>query len=506
MNYKKYTITLIFITIIAKLFIAASVELGNDEVYYRLYANDWQLNYFDHPPMVAWLIRFTTLNLSLDTEVFIRLGSILCSALATWYIYLCGCKIKDDKTGYFAACLFAASLYCSIIAGLFIMPDSPQILFWTISIYLLLQISDSKIITKKKRENVLFFGCAVGLSMLSKIHGIFLWGGFVLYLFFNNKRWFGEVKLYYAIGISFVFIVPILLWNINNNFITFNYHGNRVNVAKSGIDIDNFLQFNLGQFFYNNPINVVIIIVSLIALFKSKVAISNLYKNILLFTSLPLIIVATGISLFKQVLPHWTGPSFIGLILIAAAYLSESVKIYRPFKIPYNILASKLFIVMIVISGMVIVNFLPATLGKKEYQVLGDEDFTLDLSGWKKTGIQFDKIIKKQQPTNAIIISNNWFPAAHIEYYLAHPLQIPVIAQGSIDSIHQYHWWNKERIPLNNRVDAYVIIPSNIKSDINNYTSLINYSPTSIDTIYQYRATALVRYFTVYYYKNILFK
>jgi hypothetical protein len=506
MNYKKYTLALILVTSIAKLFVAASIELGNDEVYYRLYANDWQLNYFDHPPMVAWLIRFTTLNLRLDTEIFIRLGSIMCSALATWYIYLCGCKIKDDKTGYFAACLFTASLYCSIIAGLFIMPDSPQILFWAISLYFLLQISDSKIITQKKRENIIFFGCTVGVCMLSKIHGIFLWVGFILYLFFNNKRWFKEVTLYYAVGISFVFILPILLWNINNNFITFNYHGNRVNVAKGGIDIDNFLQFNLGQFFYNNPITVVIIIVSLIALFKNKVAISNFYKNILLFTSLPLIIVATGISLFKQVLPHWTGPSFIGLILIAAAYLSESVKIYKPLKISYSILASKLFLIIIVLSGMVIVNFLPTTLGKKEFVALGDEDFTLDLYGWKKAGTQFGEIVKQQQPTNAIIISNNWFPAAHIEYYMANSLQIPVIAEGDITRIHQYYWWNKKRKPKNSKMDIYIITPSNIQININSYQVLSGYKPTSIDTIFQYRSNTLVRYFTVYYYKQMLLK
>ena len=62
MNFRKKTFLLIALAFLLRLIIAASIGLGNDEVYYRLYAEQLQWNYFDHPPMVGWLIRFFTAN------------------------------------------------------------------------------------------------------------------------------------------------------------------------------------------------------------------------------------------------------------------------------------------------------------------------------------------------------------------------------------------------------------------------------------------------------------
>lgn len=66
---------------------AAGVELGNDEVYYRIFAlfPDW--SYFDHPPLVAWLVRLTTLGQSVVGEMWVRLGSIIIGTINTYLIF-----------------------------------------------------------------------------------------------------------------------------------------------------------------------------------------------------------------------------------------------------------------------------------------------------------------------------------------------------------------------------------------------------------------------------------
>ena len=74
---------LILIVSIIKLVTASLIELGNDEVYYWTYAIQPDWNHFDHPPMVGWLIRITTLNLLWVNEVALRLGSILCASVST---------------------------------------------------------------------------------------------------------------------------------------------------------------------------------------------------------------------------------------------------------------------------------------------------------------------------------------------------------------------------------------------------------------------------------------
>src|SRR4249919_2385129 len=128
---------LILVSSVIRLVVAASLELGNDEVYYQTYAGHLQWNYFDHPPMVALLIKISTLNFLLHHDFFIRLGPILCAAAGTWLIYKIGTRIRNARTGWFAAILYNTSFYTSIIAGTFILPDSPEVIFWLLALYIL---------------------------------------------------------------------------------------------------------------------------------------------------------------------------------------------------------------------------------------------------------------------------------------------------------------------------------------------------------------------------------
>lgn len=129
-DYKRKLWLLILFASLLRCIAAISIDLGNDEVYYLSYAQHLQWNYFDHPPMVALLIRLTTFNLYFHNEFFVRLGPIVLAAINTWLIFIIARKLKDEQAGFIAALLFTASPYCSIIAGLFILPDSPQLFYW----------------------------------------------------------------------------------------------------------------------------------------------------------------------------------------------------------------------------------------------------------------------------------------------------------------------------------------------------------------------------------------
>src|SRR5690348_9398865 len=102
---------IVLLWFVAKCFLAANTELGNDEVYYWTYAQKLQWSYFDHPPVIAVLIKLFTLNLSLDTAFVLRFGAICCGAISTFLIYQIGSLLKDEETGYMSALLFIASPY-----------------------------------------------------------------------------------------------------------------------------------------------------------------------------------------------------------------------------------------------------------------------------------------------------------------------------------------------------------------------------------------------------------
>jgi hypothetical protein len=513
LNYKKKTLLLIAIATLARCITACYVELGNDEVYYRIYAQYLQWNYFDHPPMVGWLIRFTTLNLFLDNEFFIRLGAILSAAITTWLLFLSGKKLSTAYTGFLAAAIYTATIYGSIIAGTFILPDSPQMVCWAAGLYLLIDIAKYSTVNHTKKRKVLLFGVIMGLGMLCKIHTSFLWLGFLLYIVFYNRQWLKQPALYLSGSITLLFFYPVIQWNIDNHFVTYLYHINRVNVSEGGMNMNSFLIFSAGQIFYYNPIIFVFIIMAVIAAFKNELPLLSSQKRILLFCSLPLIITATVISLFKNVLPHWTGPAYSGLILLTACYFAKQKdKTITDKKImPRPILLASALLAVIIMAGIILINFLPGTLGKKDKKLCGEGDFTLDMYGWRKLAPDFAKIIITDindglMKPDAVIICNKWFPAAHTDFYVAMPLKKDLVAIGDTNDIHQYAWINTKRKILKPGDDAYCIVPSNYYVDVQaNYATYFKtILPPQI--IEQKRNGAVCRYFYIWRLQHFLAK
>jgi hypothetical protein len=506
LNYKKKTLLLVAIATLVRCITASCIGLGNDEVYYRMYAQYLQWNYFDHPPMVGWLIRFTTANLFFDTEFFIRLGAIASAAVTTWFLFLSGKKLNNGYTGFLAAIIYTATIYGSIIAGVFILPDSPQMVCWAAGLYVLVDIAQHNFISKYAKIKIILFGVIMGLGMLCKIHTSFLWLGFLLYIVFYNRQWLKQPALYISGIITLLFFYPVIQWNINNNFVTYLYHSNRVNVAGSGFDITSCATFTAGQVMYYNPIIFFFIIVATVAAFKNKLRILLAQRRILLLSSLPLIIIAFGISLFKNVLPHWTGPAYSGLILLTACYFSTHKKI-----IPLPLFIATALLAIIITAGICVINFVPGTVGKKDKTFLGDSDFTLDMYGWPALKKDMQQILQQDLQTNtmakdAVIISNKWFPAAHIDYYVAMPLQKNVIAIGDTGDIHQYAWINNKRKILQAGDDAYCIVPSDNYVDVKLVYAAYFATILNPEIIEQKRNGKSCRYFYIWRLKNYIAK
>ncbi len=465
MKERYQLLLIIIVSTLIRCVIAASIGLGNDEVYYVTYAQHLQWNYFDHPPMVALLIRLTTFNLFFTSEFFIRLGPILLSAINTYLVFDICTKIKNKNAGLIAALLFSCSFYSSIIAGVFIMPDAPQLFFWIISASLLIKIVSDIEKNKNYNTTILIFGVVAGLCIMSKIHGVFLWIGFGLYILFYKRSLLSNGNLYLSMLISLAIISPILIWNIENNFITYTFHSNRIAV-NNGINPNSFFREFLGGIFYNNPINYFLISMALVAVWKNKISISQPLKSLLLLLSLPLIGLLLFISLFRDTLPHWSGPAFLSLIILTACFLAETMQdLNTNFRPPKLVVISCVFIVFISIIGTGLINYFPGTIGNVKGQELGTGDFTLDMYDWGKLRNEFEKTYlknKKNKKTNTtFIINNKWFPGAHIDNYIAQPLDLDFIAIGKIEDIHTYKWLNSFRKKLNKGDDAYFITVSN---------------------------------------------
>src|SRR6201988_5484653 len=69
-----------------RLIAAAFTPITFDEAYYWMWSNHLAGGYYDHPPMVAVVIRLGTL-IAGDTEFGVRLVSILLALPMSWAVY-----------------------------------------------------------------------------------------------------------------------------------------------------------------------------------------------------------------------------------------------------------------------------------------------------------------------------------------------------------------------------------------------------------------------------------
>ncbi|MEI6885237.1 MAG: glycosyltransferase family 39 protein [Bacteroidota bacterium] len=446
--------------------IAGAIELGNDEVYYWTYASFPDMSHFDHPPMVGWLIQLFTLNLRFDNEIFLRLGSVVLGTASTWLIFLIGKKIKNPAAGLYAAFLFTASFYGFILVGTFILPDTPQVFFWLVTVYLLACSLPDESLSKQSRAYLFFAGLTIGLALLSKYHSVFLIFGAGMFILFSNRKWLMAKETWIALLMAVLLFMPVVFWNANNNYISFTFHESRVGFTESGIQLQYFLTEIVGQVFYNNPVNIILIILAFIAMLKGRDILEKPYRRLILWMSVPLWLVFVSFSLFRSTLPHWTGPAYIGFILIAASWLATPSSENKRLKIlPWPVAVALFFILAVI--GLAVTQIRYGWVPLKKWKV---EDVSTDLYGWRQLGEKFAPVaawdeehflIDKGSP----IFTFRWFPAANFDYYVAKPSGRKVYALGSLERIHKYQWINRIRGDMKKDADAWYIALSDDYED-----------------------------------------
>lgn len=425
---------------------ATSIEFGNDEVYYWTYAlyPDW--SHFDHPPMVGWMIQFFSLNLLFDSEFFIRLASVVFMTANTYIIFRIGKDIKNAQTGLYAALLYTSSVYAFVITGIFIMPDTPLMLFWLLAVWMAVRS-----LSVSKGRFILFFGLFSGLAMLSKYSGVFLWVGMALYILIFNRKQLKNPYLYLSLLISAICCIPILSWNLQNDFISFNFHGDRVSLFGKP-NLGYFGAELAGEMLYNNPVNFVLAIIAVIAAFKGRLTMEKTALRLILCIALPLILTFIFFSLTRQTLPHWNAPAYSILILLSAFWLCDkNPQSDGSFRLPKSIIAALCVLVLTVGIGIAEINtgFIPLDR-HSEPEMLGRNDFTLDMYGWRQLEMKFAALREQKIAEGAMkeedgIVADEWFPLANLDYYVARPLGMKVMGIGYIEKLHKYLWINDER-------------------------------------------------------------
>ncbi|WDF69755.1 glycosyltransferase family 39 protein [Sphingobacterium oryzagri] len=475
---------------------ACLVELGNDEVYYYTYAAQLDWNHFDHPPLVGVLIRFFTLNLHGVNDFSMRLGAIVSAAAATWLIAQIGMLIKNERTGFIAAILYNASIYTGIIAGLFILPDSPAVLFWLASIYTFLNLLREP---DQSKQNWLFTltGLWIGLATMSKVHGCFLWLGILGYIVFCKKTLLRSKGLYIGFMITAIVIMPIFIWNIQHDFITYRFHGDRVAWQGFEINLQTFAVALIGQFMYANPLVALLAAGMIWAYCHKETFLDRTTTHFLLWLSVPIIGLTTIISLFKPVLPHWSGPGLLAIMLLTASWVDERLAISAKMSKGRSMINSMLYLnIVVMLLAVALVRYYPGTLGKKDEKHAGEGDFTLDMYGWRNFAEKFQQVQAKTGKLPLLV--DKWFIGGHLYYYVARPLNMPVVSYGSLHDLHKFAWLMEKGDCLMPGSSAYYVAASNYYKDPRALYPDLFEEITLLAKIPETRSGKVTRYWYIY--------
>lgn len=473
---KNRLLILLAISAIVRLLIAAFTELGNDEVYYINYALYPDLSHFDHPPLTGWIIQLFSLNMLLDSELFIRLGAVVIGTLNTWVIYLIGKEIKDETTGWYAALLYNASFYTFVISGIFMMPDAPQTFFWLLTILLFVRAVKRGPDNSGVSRMIFLAGVAGGLALMSKYTSIFLFSGAGLYFLIFDRRWLKKWEVYGAIFFALLIFSPVIFWNIHYDFISFSFHSDRVELVETILRPDLFAIELGGQIFYNNPFVFGLVLAGIISFFRNRFIEHKPETRILLSIALPVILIFLGFSLFRRTLPHWTGPAYMTLIPLAALYLRNITAKGRNGEIIPPVVRGALgFLSLVLIVALLQISqgwFLNKGINPETGKRLGIKDITLDMYGWEQLRKGFETTYQSDTATgrmrkDAVIIQQRWFPAANIDYYVARPLEIQLLTLAEIERTHKYAWVTQFRGGFSPGMDAYYFSSSYDFSDPN---------------------------------------
>src|SRR5688500_7394585 len=187
---------------------AAHTELFDDEAYYWMYTRFPAWGYFDHPPMIAWLIQagYTLFK----NEMGVRLLIVL---MNTGTLLLLERLLnKKDHLLFYAIC---ASMAIVQIGGIIAVPDLPLLFFAALFFH-----SYKRFIRNSSPGNASLIGVAIALMLFSKYHGILI----VLFTLLSNTSLFRSWKVYLAGAIALLLFLPHLYWQYLHDFPSVQFH------------------------------------------------------------------------------------------------------------------------------------------------------------------------------------------------------------------------------------------------------------------------------------------
>lgn len=198
---------------------AGAIDLRTDEAYYWTWSKESALSFLDHPPMIAWFIRFGTAIFG-DTNLGVRFAGIVAMLVTQLLLADIVRRVTHDVRAVAIAVLMPeAALYYGLLMAK-VSPDVALIPFAVAMVWALVRLHESD-----DARWWLAAGAFAGLALLSKFTAIMLLPAVAAFMLVPKwrGRWLASPYPWAAALIAVVVFLPVLIWNSQHDWASFRF-------------------------------------------------------------------------------------------------------------------------------------------------------------------------------------------------------------------------------------------------------------------------------------------
>jgi 4-amino-4-deoxy-L-arabinose transferase-like glycosyltransferase len=198
---------------------AGAIDLRTDEAYYWTWSKESALSFLDHPPMIAWFIRFGTAIFG-DTGLGVRFAGIVAMLVTQLLLADIVRRVTHDVRAVVLAVLMPeAALYYGLLMAK-VAPDVAMIPFAVAMLWALVRLHESG-----DGRWWLAAGVFGGLALLSKFTVVMLLPAVAAFMLVPawRRRWLFSPYPFAAALIAVAVFSPVLIWNAQHDWASFRF-------------------------------------------------------------------------------------------------------------------------------------------------------------------------------------------------------------------------------------------------------------------------------------------
>lgn len=439
-HYTLFSILLIGGFTIARIIYAQSFLLTPDETNYWQWSRHLDWGYHDQTPMIAWAIGFFAFFCG-QTELAVRLPSILSMAAASIYLVMIAKHWFSDRTAWQTA-LMSQSVFIFNVGALLATADGLQGAAWAAAAY-----HTARGFENHQWRHWTIGGLWFGFGMLSKYTMVL----FLPFVFFfglisplGRKR-LATLRPYVGCLLGILMFSPVIVWNAANNWNSFR-HVAYLSGANEGFTLHwKYLGEYIGsQVGLVTPLLFGLICAAWVWVLKHWRTTGEWIYSYLFFTSFPMIVAFTILSLHTRVYGNWPCAGYLTACVLAAVLWSESRKNRDNSQAGKN---SRLWC-WAVGSAYFLTVLILVHVHWPVLPIPPSKDRTIyELRGWDRLGSTVAEVRKSMpQPENSFIFGLRYQLASELAFYVPGQPFTVSINRWNRPNVYDYWWQDQELI------------------------------------------------------------